>query len=785
MKRLPCILFLLCFGFSLSGQQTVRKIDASRLVEIVYPPLTEREGKDLQLPVPPDEHPRLFFRKADVPRIRAKSDHPLMKNCWETLRQQAKYQTDGTLVRENSIHNVDMQVIQAIEARAFLYAFEGDRTCGNEAIDFLFNLHNSLIINPEKPDVCRDIGRVILTTALVYDWCHDLIKEDEKASLIAVMESLATEMEVKWPRLVQGSVCGHGVEAQLARDLLSCGIAVYDEKPDIYTRAAGRIMAEFIPALNFWYPGGHHHQGSAYGPIRYQWEIYITLLFDRMGYPQIVDPLQGKVPYYWLYTRRSDGQLLRDGDDFNEQYMPFGEYWDFPVIAYVASYYKDNVLMGEAMKQDAIGKNCLFDILLVDPALLTVDPALLPGKDKSALPLTRYFPSPYGGMVARTGWEDGMEASSVVAEMKVAEYYFANHQHLDAGCFQLYYKGPLAVQSGIYQGTEGGYGGSHFTHYYQRSIAHNCLLVYDPDEKFIWHNREVSNDGGQRFPANASEPATITKVLTGDYRRAEVLAHDFGPDIQKPEYSYLKGDLANTYTGKVTHHNRSFVFLNLDNAEIPAALIVYDYITSAQKDFKKTWLMHCVQEPVFDGNSFEIRCDKKGYNGRLVNMTLLPLAENLQMVKVGGLESQFVVGGINYPQQLIAEKNSGDGAAWRMELSPRQAAETDCFLNVMQVMDAKGAVVPLKVEKIETDHHTGMKMGDRIVLFSKKGTVENQSVRLKIEGKGNYKVLITDLEKGEWEVVSPSGFIHTITNEESLVYFPATAGEFIIRKKSY
>ncbi len=776
MKLLSYLLFLLCFGTSLSGQQPVRQIDASRLVQIVYPPLTEREGKDLQLPVPPNEHPRLFFRKTDMPRIRAKSDHPLMKNCWEMINQQAKYKTDGALIRENSIHNVDMQVIRAIEARAFLYAFEGDRIYGNEAVDFLFNFHNSLIINPQKPDVCRDIGRVILTTALVYDWCYDLIKEEEKASLIAVMESLATEMEVKWPLLVQGSVCGHGVEAQLARDLLSCGIAVYDEKPEIYTRVAGRIIAEFIPALNFWYPGGHHHQGSAYGPGRYEWEIYTTLLFDRMGYPHIVNPLQGKVPYYWLYTRRPDGQLLRDGDDFNEQYIPFGKYWNFPVIAYTASYYKDNLLMGEAMRQDAIGKNSLFDILLVDPTLL-------PEKDKSALPLTRYFPSPYGGMVARTGWEEGLESSTVVAEMKVSEYHFANHQHLDAGSFQLYYKAPLAVQSGIYQGTEGGYGSNHFTHYYQRTIAHNCMLVYDPGEKFNWHNRDVGNDGGQRFPANASEPATLDIVLSGDYRKAEVLAHDFGPDAQKPEYSYLKGDLADAYTGKVEHYNRSFVFLNLNNSEIPAALIVYDYITSTQKDFKKTWLMHCIQEPVFNGNNCEVVYNEKGYNGRLVNTTLLPLAGNLQMVKTGGDDNPYLVDGIHYPQKLIAEKNSGDGAAWRIELSPRQAAETDCFLNVMQVMDARSTITPLPVEKIETDHHTGMKMGDRIVLFSKNGTAENHPFRLKIEKEGSYKVLITDLEKGEWEVASPSGFVHTITNEQNLIYFPATAGVFIMRKK--
>ena len=52
---------------------------------------------------------------------------------------------------------------------------------------------------------------------------------------------------------------------------------------------------------------------------------------------------------------------------------------------------------------------------------------------------------PYGWMIARTGWDD----ESVIAEMKVNVYNFNNHQHLDAGAFQIYYKGPLAIDSGL------------------------------------------------------------------------------------------------------------------------------------------------------------------------------------------------------------------------------------------------------------------------------------------------------------------------------------------------
>ena len=42
-------------------------------------------------------------------------------------------------------------------------------------------------------------------------------------------------------------------------------------------------------------------------------------------------------------------------------------------------------------------------------------------------------------------------------------------------------------------------------------------------------------------------------------------------------------------------------------------MIVYDYIVSLDKDFKKTWLLHCVQEPAFSGNVHTVVHSGKGY----------------------------------------------------------------------------------------------------------------------------------------------------------------------------
>ncbi len=753
-------------------------IDTSTAVNMVYPPLTEREGKSLDIPVPPKEHPRLFFRAKDIPALKEKINNPLMADCWERIVENATLQTDGKLQRDGVKHNMNNKVVNSIEAKAFLYAFQKNQQAGKEAVAAMMNYNTTIIIDHNKADVCRDIGRVILMTAIVYDWCYDLIGLQDKKWLITRLENLGKQMEIVWPKLVQGSIVGHGVEAQLARDMLACAIATYDEKPEIYQLAAGRIFAEFLPARKFFYPAAYHHQGSAYGQGRFQSDLAITALLDGMGYPEIMGRDQAKVPYWWIYLRRPDGQLLRDGDDYTEQFTEFGKYWTVGVNAFVGSYFKDPVLMSEAIKQKVIERGDLFDFLTINP--------FVSNQSIKNLPLTKYFKEPLGAMIARTGWDEGMASDAVMASMKVGVYNYANHQHLDAGSFQIYYKGPLAVQSGIYQGKTGGYGCDHFISYYQRSIAHNTMLIFNSDEKFTWHGREIMNDGGQQFPNDAAEPKNMQEFLANDYKTGEVLAHGFGPDVIKPEYSYLKGELAEAYSDKVKSFKRSFVFLNLNDNKIPATLIVFDRVISTNKDFKKTWLLHCVEEPVISGNTTTVKRSGKGYNGQLVNTILLPDIGNLAIKKVGGKGNEYSVNGINFPQYAANENNSADGAIWRVEVSPGKADATNLFMNVMQVMDADGKITPHAVEKVENEIFIGAKIADRIVLFSKNGEINNQSFTLNISGEGTFNVLIADVQKGKWKVENKDAEkvkICNVKDQENLLVFSVAKGIYTIIKE--
>jgi len=103
--------------------------------------------------------------------------------------------------------------------------------------------------------------------------------------------------------------------------------------------------------------------------------------------------------------------------------------------------------------------------------------------DRRACPLGRTFG---GGWVAmRTGWTPG----DTVVLFDAGQPFWRSRQHFDAGQFQVYRKGRLAVPSGddvtfeavaAKQGRTliGGHPGD-WDHYLQSTIAHNCVTVAD------------------------------------------------------------------------------------------------------------------------------------------------------------------------------------------------------------------------------------------------------------------------------------------------------------------
>jgi Heparinase II/III-like protein/Heparinase II C-terminal domain len=691
--------------------------------------------------VPPPGHPRVFLRTADLPTLRQRFINPRFAAFATAIRAGSEDSWDGTL--EAGPANFTPRIHTVIEACALRAMLEEDPGLGRRAVDLLCRVL-PLVTFPETQDVTRDMGATITTAALVYDWCYVQTSETQRALIRREMKRIAKMMEVGYPPRGASAVTGHTGEAQILRDQLVGGIAVYDEDPEMYRYAAGRIFAEIVPARNFIYPSHWHHQGSSYGPYRLQWELWTTLIFSRMGLPSPFSTEQSQVPYAWIYGRRPDGQVFADGDGgvlFRHLTTPVNS---APVEYLAAAVSRDPVILGwaERIRQDRDRTSSLLGYFLFMPT----DVAPLPPDD---LPLSRYFPDPAGVMIARTSWATGAEAPCAMAQMKIAPWMFNNHQHLDAGHFQLWYKGALATGSGVYQGSEGGYGSAHFVNYYQRTIAHNTITVTDPDEVFTWQGQTVANDGGQRWPNEGREAPTQEVIATG-HRVGRVTGHDLGPDAQRPAFSYLSGDLE-SYGPKVVHANRSFLFLNLANADHPAALVVYDRIRSARAEFLKTWLLHTPAKPVLAGDRFTARGDS---GGRMDGQILAPVSGNIQMAAVGGQGREFTVGARNYPQ--IPKRDiplaSIEGAGWRIEISPIAARQDDRFLVVLQVGDDRPGYTPLAVTEVMAPELTGLRIADRVALFPTGDGLLTKGLTCTIPGTGTCLLMLAGVTPGTWEI---------------------------------
>ena len=745
------------------------------------PGVTWIKTGEVTVPVPPDVHPRLYLLEKDIPELRKRLGDPQIKKTLAAMEKLAKDRTpeeEAAVTDRGFRYYFQMRgVTTRAQLQALDYLVNGNRKSARAAITSMLDTLKRTEFG-HGSDLSRASGVMMMCGAIVYDWCYDQLEEAEKQMFIDEFVRIAGTMECGYPPKDTEPIAGHTSEWMVLRDMLSCGIAIYDEYPDMYDHVIKMIYEDYIPVRNYIYSGHNYHQGTGYVNVRFANDLFSLWILDRMGAGPVYDSSQQYVLYDFLYRRRPDGQVLPAGD-VNPERGASPSYSLPAMLAY--SYYKDPYLAGEYQRKPRVENHCMiFDILWRD---LDIEPAPV-----ETLPLTRYSGTPFGWMIARTGWDE----NSVIAEMKINEKHVGNHQHLDAGAFQIYYKGPLAIDSGTYQGTSGGYNSPHNKNYAKRTIAHNSLLIFDPGEKFACWNyggadktEFADNDGGQRMPGDRWDTCrSFESLLSEEYTVGETLAHDFGPDMDAPEYSYLKGDITKAYSAKACDVERSFVFLNLFSGTVPAAMVIFDRVVSASPDFRKTWLLHSIEEPQIEGSTYTVSRTLDGDTGMLTGKVLLPEEDNISLVKVGGPGKEFWVNGVNYPNSPRRPDPANERGAWRIELSPAAPAAEDCFLNVIQVSDT-GCRSLNTVEKIEGEGVVGAKVADRIVTFSKDGEPLHNSFSLDIEGEGTFRFVVTDLLPGTWQVKKDGKVLIPAIEartDDGLLHFCGEAGNYEFRR---
>ncbi len=693
-------------------------------------------------PVPPG-HPRVYVRPDDLPEIRAKLEHPRFEKIW------------------NQILNSDSTF-----CRAFVYLLTGDEEAGRQAIQQW--LRDVEQYQGDADRVGRVFGNLIHQGAIVYDWCYDLLTDQQKSVFIERLEAMAASHGPGYPANPEGhAVVGHDTEGWLLTGQLPAGMAIYDESPTMYEAAARLFFRHFVPVRNFVYRAHMHHQGDSYITTRFQHDQAAAWLFRRLGAGDVFSPEQRFVPYQLLYQLRPDGQQFRSGDTFDQRGRDSRKWL---IVMMTGAYYDDPILLGAAdsgvFRHDGPEAG-VFELLFLEPDAET--------HPLSDLPLTKYFPAPMGEMVARTGWNLGVESRDAVVHMRIGETFFGNHQCKDFGIFQIYYRGPLAISTGVYDT----YGNAHWKNYYHQTISKNGLLIFDPSEQ---PKKGTANDGGQRWPEGSDHPKHLDVLLSEDYQMGKVTARAFGPDATIPDYSLLAGDITNAYASeKVKRVTRSMVTLNTGDATYPAVLIVFDRVISTDPTFKKIWLLHSIQEPEIEGQTVTVIRDGKAYGGgeyggKLVVESLLP--EQSRIAKVGGPGREFWIESTrtNYAAEL--KRDAVEPGAWRVEVSPAVERASDTFLHVLSVMDKDTPSGP-EVRPIRAENFLGAQVLDFAVLFSADG-MPQRSAELTLDRPA--RVLVCDLEPGRWRIMREASIVgeFQVTEDEGCLYFRAEAGDYVL-----
>ncbi len=756
--------------FEFSGKKQQLKIWLPRGVRLEFlelapynPPKVPAAAQQYKPSVtPPASRPRLWVNRETLPVVKASLETGDHKPAWEKVRKLA---TTPFVFKFNPGQEVSFnaELETAAEAKAFYYLMTGDRKAGREAVGLMKD-YLSLVEFGNLLDITREIGRAIYTGSEVYDWCYDLLSAEEKSLLYKHLMRLADDMEIGWPPFLTSIVNGHGNEAQVNRDLLSMSIAIYDEDPLPYRYCSYHVLEQLVPLRKFEYQSPRHNQGVNYGAYRFGWEMHAAWLYYRMSGKAVFDDNIKGIRQFWQYMRMPDGQMLRDGDGFTAG--PPGEffYWKSPLTMLLCyAYAKDPILKGDFVRQGGVPGNPILYLLLDDPAL-KAEPSL------ASLPLTKDFGPVLGAMVARTGWNIGMNSNDVVAEIKGGGYHFGNHQHSDAGSVQLYYRGLQFGDLGVYKF----YGTPYDMGFNKRSVAHSMMLAMDPSEQVF---RDAANDGGTRL--NQRHPKTVEEVTSDPwFKNGEVVSSHFGPSPLKPSYSYFSVDLASAYTGKIEKYNRSFCFLNLDREDIPAAIILTDHMQTSSPDFRKYWQINALNKPELTDKGFVLHNQRENLVGKTHVEMLLPKPADRKTEVAGGEQATNVFG---VQLAVPPSVNQPEVNGYRIIVSPARPAARDRFLTVMQ-MTADGTG-PLPVTWYETPVSYVVSIADRVVSLSNSESLISGKFTVKVAGSGRQQILLTGLKAGKWSVSGGSPRVNiksTVAEGKHTLYFEGGKGDYVV-----
>ena len=508
----------------------------------------------------------------------------------------------------------------------------------------------------------------LLSMSYVYDWQYQHLTAKQKHTILKGIIYHINHLRPLLDEPVFTGGHGRAVSAAIMAGL----IAIYNESDDVPCAELLRIIRDrwengYNPFQSFVARDGGYHMGWRYGaaytdPLPY-------LIWERSTGVRWCESWRKNQIFWYLYGLRGD-----------ETWERLGDCWDsslhdqniIEIAAVSAGLFKNSYAewFYQQYYKDAWAPFRVFRIMFSDP---NVRP-LSPDDHDNPLISSRLFRNA-GVVIARDSWKN----DAALLLFKCSPFISINHHHKDQNHFSLSYKGSLLIDSGSYDF----YGSAHWKNYYTRSIAHNTMIVFDPEEKFKLWGKTIANDGGQKFPnikkhPKGTEPKDLNEVLSTKYSLSGITKYGTAQGC-----TWMRGDASKAYSeAKVQSYIRDIFMVSRPLGRPHPIILLLDRIQLRKKLIPKI-LFHSNDRPILGKNYFSLQNDNRALlNGEV----LFPYQAKLDLT--GGPGKEWWVDGKNYPPSKPWDDKNIDTGGWRIEVHDREKREKVDFVTVLSISDS-------------------------------------------------------------------------------------------------
>ena len=155
-----------------------------------------KEVDGVSMPVPPKVHPRLYVREQHVPDLKNRRNDPDLKKVWnDMIKMQEDWKPEEIPeVKDFRFYFNQKGLTVRVELQALEYLMTKNPKVGRAAITSIIDTLETATFK-KAGDISRGIGLFMVTGAIVYDWCYDQLKAEEKTRFVKAFVRLAKMLE--------------------------------------------------------------------------------------------------------------------------------------------------------------------------------------------------------------------------------------------------------------------------------------------------------------------------------------------------------------------------------------------------------------------------------------------------------------------------------------------------------------------------------------------------------------------------------------------------------------